>query len=378
MQNHEILPPNSTGKVNQKMNHINDNYKQAATLIQEEHVIYRDVRKPPFQIYGLYQPETEKQFKRLPDEVGQNTNARVSFLYAHTAGGRIRFTTNSRYIALKAQVGYNSQISTMPLQATAGFDVYTQVNGRETYAGTIRPPVDFQDHYEAAFYFPDARERAITLYMPLYNELYELEIGLDADASVSEGAPYAYPEKILYYGSSITQGQGASRPGMAYPSIISRKLNRDFVNLGFAGACKAEKIMVDYLAGQEYDLFVCDYDYNSPSADYLRETHYPLYQAVRSAHPQVPILFLTAPRVPLDQEWFHDRRQVIFETYMKARAQGDRKVYFADGHSFMEGEGREECLVDGLHPSDMGYYRMANMIGKVLESILNHENEIAP
>ena len=117
--------------------------------------------------------------------------------------------------------------------------------------------------------------------MPLYGDVETVNLGLRAGATVSEHTPYKHNTPIVFYGSSITQGACASRPGRAYEAIISRKYDVNFTNLGFSGACRAEESIVDYLATLEMSAFVLDYDHNAPTLEHLKNTHHRLYEKIR-------------------------------------------------------------------------------------------------
>ena len=162
----------------------------------------------------------------------------------------------------------------------------------------------------------------------------------------------------------------------------------DFINLGFSGSAKAEDAMVDYLASVECSLFVCDYDHNAPNAEFLRQTHERLYNRYRAVKKDTPILFLSkgdlfqAGRGKLstagkafqieeeeDMKNSIDRRRVIIETYEKAKAAGDNNVYFLDGELLFGKEDWDNCTVDGCHPNDLGFYRMAKVIYEKMKEI---------
>ena len=103
--------------------HVDKNLR-VENSIGEEDVRFYDVRNDPFDVYGLYHYREEQVFKRLPDQVGVNTNAGVKRLYTNTAGGRVRFATDSSYIAIKAEMSQISHMPHMPLISSAGFDLY--------------------------------------------------------------------------------------------------------------------------------------------------------------------------------------------------------------------------------------------------------------
>ena len=126
--------------------------------------------------------------------------------------------------------------------------------------------------------------------------------------------------------------------------------------------------MVDYLASIDCSLFVCDYDHNAPNVEYLKETHYALYERYRKARPNTPILFISRPDYEYGEDGA-DREKVIRQTYLRAKKQGDKKVYFIAGKTLYGNEDRENCSVDSCHPNDLGFYRMAKRIYKKMREI---------
>ena len=335
--------------------------------------VFYDVREDPFEIYGLYEPKTEPVFKRLPDEIGKNTNSGVAALYTNTAGGRVRFSTDSDYVIIRAFMDKITEFGHMTRMGVRGFDLYVDEDGASSFYGSIRPPQTIDGGFEAIIVFKEKAMRKLTLNLPLYNDLNALHIGLQRDAAVGEGARYANGLPGVFYGSSITQGGCASRPGNCYQNMISRRLNMDYINLGFSGSGRAEDIIVDYMAGLPMSVFVSDYDHNAPNVDYLRATHYKMYEKIRAANPDLPYIMISRPDFyKPDSKGLADsvaRRAVIEESYRRAVENGDENVYFIDGETFFAGELMDCCTVDTCHPNDLGFSRMAKVIGDLLEKI---------
>ena len=127
--------------------------------------------------------------------------------------------------------------------------------------------------------------RTVTVNMPLYNGVQKLYIGVEKGASLQAAAPYTAPP-VVYYGSSITQGGCASRPGSCYENIIHTKWDVDHINLGFSGNARAEDTMMEYIASLSMSVFVYDYDYNAFDSEYYAKTHYKGYLTVREKHPE--------------------------------------------------------------------------------------------
>ena len=331
---------------------------------------FRDVRNAPFRLYGLYRPETEPRFHRLPDEVARATSEGVAGLQYNTAGGRVRFRTDSKRVAIAARVADVYLRPHLTLLNGSGFDLYEKADGAEQYVHSYLPSTDRFDLVCGVRTFETTQMREFTLNFPLYGGVDRLEIGVESDARLEAPTPYTRALPIVYYGSSITQGACASRPGTCYEAWISRALDCDYINLGFSGNAKAEPILVNYMAGLEMSAFVCDYDHNAPDVAHLRATHAAMYRTIRAAHPDIPYLMLTKPDYKFRLGDYDDRREVVMETFRMARADGDRNVYFIDGASLFGGAGRADCTADGCHPTDLGFYRMANTIVPVLQAAL--------
>ena len=127
--------------------------------------------------------------------------------------------------------------------------------------------------------------------------------------------------------------------------------------------------MAEYIAGFDMSAFVLDYDHNAPSAEHLKNTHEKLYLAFRKTHPDTPVIMVSKPDINLRDNAQLDRRDIIRTTYENARRRGE-KVLFVDGYSLFAGEMREDCTVDGCHPNDLGFSRMADVIGKAVDFAL--------
>ncbi len=346
------------------MSNITDfdpNFK-VETKLEQDGIRFYDPLHAPFIISGVF--KEDGHFRRMPAAIAETVSPGVRGLSMHTAGGRVRFRTDSPYVAISTVFG--DDIGKMPhfaFTGAIGYDLY--VDGR--YHNTFVPPIDIgRAGYESISYIRGERQmREIVVNMPLYTKVDELYIGLDEHATIEAPTPYVNDKPVVYYGSSITQGGCASRPGMAYESILERRFNCDYINLGFSGSAKGEDAMIDYLAGLDMSVFVCDYDHNAPTAEHLRNTHEKLFSAVRATHPDIPIIIMTSPNMLSYDEW-PERRHIIETTFRNAVAAGDKDVYFLDGFALMAQCGNEGT-VDTCHPTDYGFASMAAAVGGVME-----------
>ncbi len=324
-----------------------------------------EVTKAPFSIYGLILPQNNAdKFRRMPIEDAERVSDNVHFLSSRTAGGRLKFKTNSKRIAIFAKMGVISRLSCFALTGSAGFDLY--VNNE--FQGIFLPPNDMVDGYNSLLKLEDDSEKEITIHFPLYSEVISLMIGLDMDATVSKSGDYAITNPVVYYGSSITQGGCASRPGNSYEAMIARRFGINYLNLGFAGSALGEKEMAEYISKLDMSAFVLDYDYNAPNIEHLNNTHLPFYQVVREKNPTLPIVIISRPCTRLNEE-NRKRMEIIATTYRFAKANGDENVYFINGYEMMSRCGHD-ATIDGTHPNDLGFDCMANTIGEFLSTIL--------
>ena len=318
----------------------------------------------PFRVYGDLRREEDGLLYRLPKEVAANTSRGVLGLAACTAGGRVRFKTNSTRVAIIAKYDTVALMPHFALSGSAGLDIY--VDGM--YTKTFVPPMNMPNKaYEAVAQLDGGKDQDITINLPLYSKLIDLYIGLDEESTLLAPTPYKHEKPILYYGSSITQGGCASRPGSTYQARLTAWLDWDHINLGFSGSAHAEEAIVNYIASKDMSVFVCDYDHNAPNPEFLERTHMPFYRKVREANPDLPIVFMTRPNSHFAEVRLR-RREIVKKTYDTAIAEGDKNVYFLDPTEhvpFVVDEG----TVDHCHPTDLGFYFMAAALRPILEEI---------
>lgn len=333
----------------------------------KDDIKFHSVHDRPFRIYGLLY--MGGKFRRLPEAVAKTGHETVLEHHACTAGGRLRFMTDSPYIALAAKLPQIGRMAHFAMTGSAGFDMYVKQNGVDKYVCSLRPSFYITDSIVRMFEFDSREMREITIHFPLYSEVSELYIGLQEGATVKEAQPYAYDKPVLYYGHSITQGGCASRPGNAYPSILSRRLNVDHVNLGFSGGGRGEQEIADYIASLDMQVLVMDYDHNAPNAQHLQETHEPMFKTIRAKHPLLPVIMMTSTTMPRFSDNRAKRRDIIYSTYLHAKESGDENVYFWDGSQF--DPYHDYATVDGSHPNDYGFVVIADSLEPVLKKALS-------
>lgn len=338
-----------------------DNNFNVKTNIQKSDIKFFDVNSEPFIIDGVFYENG--MFRRLSKKIAQNVSEGVYALSTNTAGGRVRFKTNSQYIVINARMSNIGKMPHFAITGSAGFDIYID----DYYYKTFVPPFEIENGYESVVDFPDSSMRQITINFPLYSNVNSIYIGINEKAEIYSPEPYKIQKPIVFYGSSITQGGCASHPGNSYQSIISRKLNANYINLGFSGNALGEKEIAEYISSLDMSAFVYDYDHNAPNIKHLADTHERMFNTIRSSQPNLPIIILSRPKYHLTEDEYK-RLEIIKATYTKALSSGDSNVYFIDGHTLMQ-HAENDGTVDDCHPNDLGFYSMAKAIITVLSNI---------
>jgi len=349
---------------------IDKNFLAGSKIIKDD-IIWINILEQPISIHGLAVKEPGK-FWRLPESLIDQVNDGVTVLAKHTAGGRIRFRTDSPYIAYRAKPLFSGYMSHMPLTGSVGTDIF--VNGKS--CTTFRPGHDSHEWYEGILEVGtdvDGMQgmKNVELNMGLYNGITEGWIGLKAGSALEAPVAYTIEKPVVYYGNSVTQGGCASKPGNSFPAFLGRWLDADHINLGFSGSGRGEENMAEYIADLPMSLFFMDYDHNAPSAEHLEKTHYRFYKIIREKNPNLPIIMASMPNEDLFPTRRAQRREVIKRSWERATAEGDTHVWFVDGVTLFGEEDRDACTMDGAHPNDLGFYRMAKSLLPYMEKALD-------
>ncbi|MBQ6884919.1 MAG: hypothetical protein IJN56_04190 [Clostridia bacterium] len=342
---------------------IDKNFK-VETKIEREGLTFYDIDEAPFKIYGVFREG--EHYVRMPAEVAKTVSNGVFGLHTHVAGGRVRFVTDSPYVAISMKLNNAYKMSHFAFTGSIGCDMYSGTR----YIGTVVPPANVTNEYEGVINVPFTDEREYTINMPLYSGIDKMYIGIKEGSVLKVAPDYEITTPIVYYGSSVTQGGCATRPGNAYQNIISRELDCDFTNLGFSGSARAEDEIANYIASLDMSAFVYDYEYNAGTLEHYKNTHERMFKIIREKNPDLPIIMVSRPKyhvTPNERRFFEE---VLMVTYNNAISAGDKNVYYIDGTTIFPPEMRESALVDNVHPTDIGFWCMAKSIGGKLKEIL--------
>ena len=321
--------------------------------------VYYDVKSAPLVLEGLpWFKANKEQFCRMPlDLQPPAVNKGIPVLTHQTAGVCVRFRTDSPVIVLRATLAHSQDMSHMTRAGSMGFDSYRKVNGEMVYCRTIMPRSGQKNVHALIGHNSSRKMMDWQINFPLYGGVSSVEIAVSKGSCIEKPTPHRIADPVLFYGSSITQGGCASRPGNVYTSMLCRKVDAPQINMGFSGSARGEEAIAKLIGKLKLSCFVYDYDHNAPTVKHLAATHEKFFRIVRKLQPTLPVIIMSRCNYKGNS---HDlqRRAIIRKTYENAVAAGDKNVYWVDGKDLFQGDMRDSCTVDGTHPNDLGFFRM--------------------
>ena len=317
----------------------------------------------------------ESPYDRLPISYKEKVREPVWDLSKASAGITVRFHSNSTSIGLKWTVLNDFDMPHMASTGIKGIDLYTKYNNKWRYVTTAGAlvglktyqnksiPADNINEYELIKNMtPEFRE--YKLFLPLYDGVTKLEVGIDSTASIEKASPSTV-KPIVFYGTSITQGGCASRPGMAHTNIISRKLDVDCINYGFSGNGRMETPIVELISEIDARFYVIECLQNMDS-EQVSERVKPLVDIIRTKHPNTPIVLVenmmyTMAFLDQTQETrLIQENAALKNEYDKIIKSGTPNIfYIKDNKDFLVDN---EGTVDGVHLTDLGFLRYADYL----------------
>lgn len=320
----------------------------------------------PLKIFGLPLFEKNQKLERLPDDVIEKVPA-LEFFGKRCPGGRLCFRTDSETITIKVKLKTLGPDAGMSVFSCQSFDVLKGTRPNLEFLGLVTG-YNIQTYAFEGTFKKEKKMEDITIFLARNEIIDDIQVEIDDGASIEPPTEYKY-KPIVFYGSSITEGGCCSNVKNSYTSILSNRLDADYICLGFSGSAKGELPMADFINTIDMSIFVFDYDHNAPDAEHLRKTHEPFFKRIRQVHPYLPIVIMTMPKEVYNEE-NDERAAVIKQTYLNAKENGDQNVYFIDGEEFYGPEERYLCSIDNTHPNSLGFLRMANIIEPTLKKIL--------
>lgn len=332
----------------------------------------RYVDAAEFPLLGKATQQTLTRYERLPDSCQTVSREPIWNLGRNSAGLAIRFRSNSTQISARWETRNNLRMNHMTPTGICGLDLYCLDGDRWHFAGSGRPNNKLTTASIVRNMKPEMRE--YLLFLPLYDGPISLEIGVDSLALI-EQPQVNLPRRekpILFYGTSILQGGCATRPGMAHTNILERRLQRECINLGFSGNALLDMEIADLIASVDAAMYILDFVPNA-NVEQMDERAVKFISKIRSAHPTAPILLVEDPRFThswLDQkvaEQIRSKNAKVREIYEQLKQQGDTHLYFLTSEQMIGTD--DEACVDGIHFTDLGFMRYADLLQPLIEKL---------
>ena len=304
----------------------------------------------------------QRWFDRLPSSAEDSVSRQVWNLSRDSAGMMVRFKTDATAIHVHYKLmDSNLAMPHMPATGVSGVDLYARDSeGKWRWVQVTKPAEQEVKAEIVRGLLPGTREYAA--YLPLYNGVEFLKIGVAVGSQFEGLVPREKP--IVFYGTSITHGACASRPGMVHTAILGRWLDRPVVNLGFSGNGKMDKEVVDFLVQIDAAAFVIDCLPNMGPSD-VAEKCVPLVRQIRAAHPETPIILVEDRRftndwiLPAKQKFHSDNHVALLRAFEQLAAEKVQSLAYIRGdHLYgIDSEG----ATDGSHANDLGFMRQAEI-----------------
>ena len=344
----------------------------AISTFAQEKIQWHDVTEWGVEGRSWGKQERARWFDRFPAKAEKTVTKSVWNLSRHSAGMMVRFKTDANAIHAKWKVLSPSLgMPHMPPSGVSGLDLYARdAKGKWRWAAATRPTKQVMQTTLLRGITPGLREYA--LYLPLYNGTESLEIGVPAGAKF-EGLAPRKAKPLVFYGTSITHGACASRPGMPHPAILGRRLEMPVINIGFSGNGKMHKEVGDLMAEMDAACYIIDCLSNMNAA-MVTERCAPLVRQLQKAHPHTPIVLVEDRRnanswlTPVRAKHHDANHAALQKVFKQLKADGVKNLYYLSGDALLGDDA--EGTTDSSHPNDLGFFRQANAFEPVLRKVL--------
>ena len=336
-----------------------------------------------YPLLGTLAQDNERRYTRLPDSLQGVVREELWSLGQNSAGLAVRFATDASDINVQWTSLNSFAMNHMTATGIRGLDLYVLDSlGAWQWVNSARPNLNKAKTTARVVRGLEPKVmREYMLYLPLYDGVDSLSIGVDSLATVAM-PDVAYADTpcrlkpLVMYGTSILQGGCATRAGMAHTNIIMRRLNREVINLGFSGNARLDPEIARLMSAADAGAYIVDALPNCTSqmVDSLME---PFVAILRTAHPNVPIMLVESPLFPI-MRYEDDVRQAIEaknaslrSIYERLVARGDKLLYYFEARDVLGDD--TECSVDNYHLTDGGFEAFATRLIKAIQTMLPPE-----
>lgn len=343
----------------------------AASKAAQAELQWHDVTKWGVEGREWVDQERLRYFDRLPSVAEKTVSSKVWSLSRDSAGMMVRFKTDADalhvHVAVtKATLG----MPHMPATGVSGVDFYARDEaGKWRWVNVTKPAA--QESRVEVIKGLALGLREYAAYLPLYNGVEVLEIGVPKGSRFEGLEPRKKP--VVFYGTSITHGACASRPGMVHTAILGRRLDMPVVNLGFSGNGRMDLEVGEFLKQIDAAVYVIDCLPNMGPAD-VKAKCVPLVKQLRAAKPSTPIVLVEDRRFTNDwitpaKAKFHDENHAALkEAYATLKSEGVQNLHYIEGDKLYGTD--TEGATDASHANDLGFMRQADIFEPVLRKAL--------
>lgn len=328
--------------------------------------VYHDARE--FVITGSVVSDAENPYQRLPEAMKDSVRGELWELGGNTAGMSVRFLSNTTSIKVKWKSVMKRRMNHMTPTGIRGLDIYVMNDDSTwTFMNSVRPNINNHKSEYSVVTGMDAKDREYMMYLPLYDGVDSLYIGVDSASIIARPAINlpCRQKPIVMYGTSILQGGCATRAGMAHTNILQRELNREVINLGFSGNARLDLPIAELMGSIDAGLYVIDALPNNTTEN-LKKNIDVFYRTLRKANPSVPILFIESPYFPImrfskDVEMaLREKNQALRDYFDRLVSEGEQEIYYMNGEDVLGDD--VEGTVDNYHFTDKAFRYFADQL----------------
>ncbi|MCM8789252.1 MAG: SGNH/GDSL hydrolase family protein [Candidatus Omnitrophica bacterium] len=199
------------------------------------------------------------------------------------------------------------------------------------------------------FQFSDKKEREIKLHLPVSVECQVISFSADGEPLEKSG------KRVLFLGDSITQGMECINPVCAYPSVVAKILNADFINQGVGGFV-FDADTLDENFPFDPDIITVAYGVNDWNKDFstqqIERSVYAYLEKLKNVFAQSKIFVITPIWTDREDQkkqagMLQDVRKIIEDAGKKTSCNVIDGLSLVPHDSFY--------FADGVHPNETGH-----------------------
>lgn len=303
-------------------------------------------------------------FSRLNADININDN--IKFLAQHPSGLYVDFTTNSTSINLHVKTSSSGYMPHMSAIGQIGLDLYYKYNNKYIFVATTK--TNEKEYLITLLKDLPIEAKSFRLYLPLYVALEKLEIGIDSSSTI-KSVPTINQNKIVCYGTSITQGGCATRPGMSYPSILGRLIDFEIINLGFSGNCHLNLEIADEINKiHNLKYLIIEAEANLYDPNIIKKKLPSFLNIMLSKNINLKIILITHFPIALSLLYSKTKIERSDAFRIQKDLSEEYNIYFISGRDILKEYSFDES-VDGIHLTDLGFYKIATYLKDYINNL---------